>query len=210
MSRVKFEDVDTYLHKVSPASTSVLKEMEARAARHDFPIVGPLVGRFLYQMAKVSNAGKILELGSGYGYSAFWFSRALGNKGQITLTDLEEDNRELAYEYFKRGRLKSRFTFHVGDALVIARKLTGTYDIIFNDIEKEDYPMTINVAAKLLRPGGLFITDNIIWDGLVFDPAARDRGTRGIRKFTRQLYGDSRFFTTVIPLRDGLTLAVKK
>jgi caffeoyl-CoA O-methyltransferase len=208
--QMKFEDVDLYLQELSPPGDSIMKSMEAYAAERGFPIVGPLVGRFLYQLAKISDACEVLELGSGFGYSAYWFARAIGKKGSITLTDLYEENRELALKYFQEAQLKSRYDFLVGDSLEIARKLHGAYDIIFNDIDKEDYPATIDIAARLTRPGGIFIADNIMWDGLVLDSRVRDKETVGIRRFTARLYADNRFFTTVIPLRDGLTLAVRR
>lgn len=207
---MKFEDIDAYLRKISPGGDKVLRSMEIYARRNGFPIVGPLVGRWLYQMALISRARKILELGSGYGYSAYWFSKAISRQGHIILTDMDESNRKRAFEYFRKGRLKSKFEFLIGDALEIAGRLERKFDIIFNDIDKEDYPATIELAAKLLTTGGLFITDNIIWDGLVYNKQAKDKATSGIRKFTRQLYADRRFFTTVMPLRDGLTLALRK
>jgi predicted O-methyltransferase YrrM len=206
---MKFEDVDAYLKRVTPPRDRVMKAMETYARKHDFPIIGPLVGRFLYQMALVTRARKILELGSGFGYSAYWFSRAVGPRGLITMTDMDENNRDRTFDYFRKARLKSRFDYRLGDSLDIAAKLRGKYDILLNDIDKEDYPRTINLAARLVRPGGLFITDNLIWSGRVMDASVRDKTTAAIRTFTKRLYADRRFMTTVIPLRDGISVAVR-
>lgn len=206
---MKFADIDAYLHKITPARDTVQQAMERYARKNKFPIIGPLVGRFLYQMALTAGATEILELGSGYGYSAYWFSRAVGRHGRITMTDSYEPNRERALAYFKKGKLKSRFEFIVDDSLTAARRLKGPYNIILNDIDKQDYPATIDIAARLLRPGGLFITDNIIWSGRTFDRGVTDATTRGIRTFVHRLYADPRFFTTVLPLRDGVALAVR-
>jgi len=206
---VDYNDINAYLIKATPPRDRVMAAMERYARKNRFPIIGPLVGRFLYQMAVAIKARKILELGSGFGYSACWFSRAIGKRGHITLTDSDENNRQRAFKYFEQAGLESRFTFILDDALKAAARLKGPYDIILNDIDKHEYPLTIDVAARLLRPGGLFITDNIIWHGRVLDPASNDRHTRGVKKFTRMLYADPRFFATIMPVRDGLAVAVK-
>jgi len=208
-STLRYADIDAYLHRVTPKRHRVLTSMEKYARTHGFPIIGPLVGRFLYQMAVVTRAKDVLELGSGYGYSAFWFSLAMGRRGHITMTDGDENNRKRAEDYLKRSQLESKFTFVVGDALETASRLRGPFDIILNDIDKHGYPETIDAAARLLRPGGLFITDNVIWSGRVFDREVRDKDTRGIRTFTRLLYADPRFFTSIMPIRDGIAIAVR-
>lgn len=206
---MKFEDVDAYLHRVTPKRDRTQAAMETYARQNGFPIIGPLVGRFLYQMALVSRARNILELGSGYGYSAYWFARATGRKGRITMTDADESNCLRAFQYFKQGRLQARLDYLVGDALDLAGQLDGPFDIILNDIDKEKYPKVINLAAKLLRPGGLLITDNIIWSGRVFNSSSKDASTQAVRAFTKKLYADRRFFTTLLPLRDGIAVAVR-
>jgi predicted O-methyltransferase YrrM len=183
--------------------------MEQYARRHRFPIIGPLVGRVLYQLAVATRARRILEMGSGFGYSAYWFSKAVGSRGRITMIDGDEENRRRALAYFEEGEVSARITYLVGDAVSIARSLRGVYDIILNDIDKHEYPATIDVAAGLLKVGGLFITDNIIWSGRVLDSRQRDRNTRGIRAFTKKLYADRRFFTTILPVRDGIAVALR-
>ena len=204
-----FSDIDTYLHKITPKRDRVLVAMERYAKRNGFPIIGPLVGRYLYQTARLIKARKILELGSGYGYSAFWFALAVGPQARIIMTDMDQANRDRAFMYFEEGGLEARFTYHLGNALKIAAGLKGPYDIILNDIDKQDYPQTIDLAADLLRPGGLFITDNIIWSGRVYDSAATDAATRGVKRFPRMLSADDRFFTSVLPLRDGISVAMR-
>jgi caffeoyl-CoA O-methyltransferase len=203
-----FQEIHDYLHRVTPPRPPVLQEMEAYAADHGFPIIGPLVGRFLYQLAHITRAKRIMELGSGFGYSAFWFSLAIGSKGHITMTDGDKNNRRRALDYFERAGLKSRFDFRVGDAVRVLQRSPGPFDIILNDIDKEDYPSTIDPVAAKLKKGGLFITDNLIWSGRVMDTKP-DRTTRAVVEFTQRLYADDRFFTSIIPLRDGLAVAVK-
>jgi predicted O-methyltransferase YrrM len=204
------QKIHKYLDRVTPERPPVLREMEDYAADKGFPIIGPLVGRFLYQMAVVTKARKILELGSGfgYGYSAYWFSLAVKSKGHLTLTDTATANKRLALDFFKRAGLQSQIEFKVGNAINIARRLNGPYDIILNDIDKHEYPLTIPLAAGLLRKGGLFITDNIIWSGRVLEKNP-DKTTRAIVEFTAELYKDSRFYTSILPIRDGVSVAVR-
>ena len=203
-----FKKVHKYLHRVTPDRQPVMAEMEEYAGKNGFPIIGPLVGRFLYQMASLTKARSILELGSGYGYSAYWFSLAMGKRGKIIMTDGDRKNKTRALDYLSRAGLHSEFDFRVGDALRIASRLKGPFDIVLNDIDKHDYPRTIEVAARLLRRGGLFITDNVIWSGRVCE-RKQDTTTQRIVEFTDKLYRDSRFFTTILPIRDGIAVASK-
>jgi len=203
-----FKKVHTYLHKVTPERPEVLAEMEAYAKKHGFPIIGPLCGRLLFQLATAIKAKSVFEMGSGYGYSAYWFSLAMGRRGKIFMTDGDKRNRKLAMEYLERGGLKSTFDYRVGNALNIIKRQKGPFDIILNDIDKQDYPKTIDLAADRLRKGGLFITDNTIWSGRVADKNP-DKTTAAIVRFNEMLYADDRFFTTILPLRDGVAVATR-
>ncbi len=203
-----FHKVHRYLAEITPERPPVLREMEQYAKEHKFPIIGPLVGRMLYQLALAIKAKKVLELGSGYGYSAVWFAMAIGKNGKIICTDTDRNNRDRAIGYFGKAGIKTSIDFRVGDAIRVASRLPGPFDIILNDIDKKDYPRTIDLAAKRLRKGGLFITDNLIWSGRVAEKKP-DATTRRIIEFTRLLYEDKRFFTTVLPIRDGVGLALR-
>ncbi len=201
-------EIHEYLLQVTPERPAVLQEMEAYAKKHQFPIIGPLTGRLLYQLARMINAERILELGSGYGYSAFWFALATGDKGRIILTDHDESNKRLALQFFEQGGLSAQFDFRIGDALEVLRQEEGPFDIILNDVEKEEYPRLIDDVAERLRPGGLFITDNLLWSGRVMQDN-KDAETAAIVEFTRRLYQDERFFTTIVPLRDGISISLR-
>ncbi|MEW6052022.1 MAG: O-methyltransferase [Candidatus Zixiibacteriota bacterium] len=203
-----YQRVQEYLIKAIPPRPPVLRAMERYAKENDFPIIGPVVGRVLYQLAVAVKARRVLELGSGYGYSAYWFSMAIGPRGRIVMTDTDPQNMRRALSYFERAHLESRFDYRVGDALATVRRLTGPFDIVLNDIDKQDYPATISVAARLLRPGGLFITDNIIWDGRVLS-GPYDKTTAAIVHFTRKLYRSNKFFTTILPIRDGVAVSIR-
>ncbi|MDH3891686.1 MAG: O-methyltransferase [candidate division Zixibacteria bacterium] len=203
-----FDKIHQYLETVTPERPPVLREMEEYASEHKFPIVGPLVGRLLYQLTLATKARKICELGSGFGYSAYWFSMAIRSRGSVLMVDSDKRNKRLAFNYFKKAALQSQFEFRVGDALGILKKNDGPFDIIFNDINKDGYPKVIDAVATRLKKNGLFITDNLIWSGRVLDKKP-DVTTKAIQEFTRVLYNDSRFFTTILPLRDGVSIAVR-
>ncbi len=205
-------DIDKYLHELedSASRSDTLKAMEAYARERHFPIVGPLVGRAMSSMALAINAKRVLELGSGFGYSAIWFAQAIGSDGRIVCTDGDEQNHKLALENFEKAGIETPVDFHVGDALTISKTLNSSFDIIFCDIDKHEYPDVIEEVVRLLRPGGLFFTDNVLWSGRVLEPMITDRNTVGIRLFNETLFQDSRFSTTILPIRDGVALAVKK
>ncbi|MBI5266037.1 MAG: O-methyltransferase [candidate division Zixibacteria bacterium] len=206
---VSFDKVHDYMLSVTPRRDATLMAMEAHARRHGFPIIGPLVGRLLFQLATAISAKRVFELGSGYGYSGYWFSQALGERGRIVMTDGNPGNRLLAEKYFKKGRVRTKREFRVGDALEIIGDYDGPFDIILNDIDKHAYPQTIDLVAPRLRKGGLFITDNTIWSGRVYN-RTRDKNTLGVIEFNRRMYADRRFFTTILPLRDGLTIGIRR
>ncbi len=206
--------LDKYLLKITPPRPKTLEEMERYAKKHDFPYIGPVAGRLLYQQALLHATNnskaktKIFELGSGYGYSAYWFSIALGAKAEIHLTDNDESNLELARKYFKQGRLKSKFVYHAGDALESFSKTRGKFDIVLSDIHKKDYPTVVKAVVPRLNKGGLLISDNLIWSGKVFGKN-RDSATASIRKYTKLVYTHPKLFTTIIPIRDGVAISIK-
>lgn len=201
--------VDEYMLSILPPRDSILQEMEAQAANRDIPIVGPAVGRVLYQYARLINAKKVFELGSAIGYSTLWFARAVGEGGEVFYTDADPKNADEASGYFRRAGVAERIHMGVGDALEQLAQRKREFDIIFNDVDKEYYPLVLDMAPNHLRPGGLFITDNVLWYGRVTQQNAADKDTKAIQEFNQRLYAMKDFFTTILPLRDGLAVAVK-
>jgi caffeoyl-CoA O-methyltransferase len=201
--------VEKYMLDLLPERDPVLREMEKQAQRRDIPIVGPMVGRLLYQYARLIQAKKIFEMGSAIGYSTLWWARAVGENGRVFYTDGDPKNAAEANEYFIRAGMESRITIGVGDALELLSEEKQEFDIIFNDVDKEDYPRVLHLVGSRLRKGGLFITDNVLWSGRVTEAKPKADSTRAIQEFNRRLYATPEFFTTVIPLRDGLAVAIK-
>lgn len=176
--------------------------------RH-FPIVGPLVGRFFYQLVLLTKPKRILELGSGYGYSAYWLAKALPRSGKIICTESSEQNAKLARKFLGRGGVADKVEFRVGDAVEIIDQVKGKFDMILCDIEKHQYPQVFRKAVPRMKKGGLLIADNVLWSGRVLD-SKPDRNTAGILTFTRLVYSSPRLFTTILPLKDGLVASVKR
>jgi predicted O-methyltransferase YrrM len=202
--------VDDYLYSVLPKRDEVLTEMEGYASEHNIPIVGPAVARVLQQLALTLNAGTVFELGSAIGYSTIWWARAVGEKGRVIYTDGDPKNAERARRYFDRAGVSSSITLHIGDALEFLSEQKQEYDIIFNDVDKEDYPRVLRLVSPRLRKGGLFITDNVLWSGRVAEKNPKEAQTKAILEFNRLLYNSEDFYTTILPIRDGLAVALKK
>ena len=189
--------------------SSIFKEIEDYAVKIGFHIVDPLVGALVNQYARMINAKRILELGSGFGYSALWFSVGLEEDTTIICTDFKEENKKLAEEYFKRAEIKTKIDFMLGNGIEILDTLEGEFDIIFNDVEKEDYPEVFEKAVPKLRKGGLLITDNTLWYGKVAKKRHKDYQTNGSREFNRLSFNDERVMSVILPLRDGITISIK-
>ncbi len=209
MNGITAGPVEDYLYSMLPARDSVLAEMEVKAAKRDIPIVGPAVGRVLYQLAVVSGAKTVFEMGSAIGYSTIWWARAVGEDGRVIYTDGDRKNAEEARGYFDRAGVASRITIEVGDALELLSEQTQPFDIIFCDVDKEDYPRALRAALPRLRKGGLFVADNVLWSGKVAQAKPSEASTKSILEFNRLLYSTKELFTTILPIRDGIAVAVK-
>jgi predicted O-methyltransferase YrrM len=202
--------VDDYLYSMLPKRDDVLVEMEEYATKHNVPIVGPAVARVLQQLALMINARTVFELGSAIGYSTIWWAQAVGENGRVVYTDGDAKNAERARGYFTRAGVSRRITLHTGDALEVLSEQKQEFDIIFNDVDKDDYPRVLRLVAPRLRKGGLFVTDNVLWGGRVAEKSPTDSRTKAIVEFNRKLHDAKEFYTTILPIRDGLAVALKK
>lgn len=208
MNEIINPKINEYLIQLIPARDEVLAEMERYGEAKNFPLIGPLCGMFLSQLAFIAQAKYVFEMGSGFGYSAIWFARGLADNGKIICTDGDPTNREKALEYFKRAGVSNKIEFRVGNAQEILREYDGPFDIIFNDIDKQDYYQVIDLAIPRLRKGGILITDNALWDGKVIAPPD-DIYTEGVQRYNKLIFQKQDFLTTIIPLRDGLAMSIK-
>lgn len=209
MHGITSEPVEEYMYSLLPARDEVLAEMEAEAAKRDIPIVGPLVGRVLHQLALLHGAKTVFELGSAIGYSTIWWARAVGTNGKVIYTDGDRKKADEARGYFERAAVADRITVKVGDALELLSEQKQAFNIIFCDVDKEDYPRAFRLAVSHLREGGLLVADNVLWSGKVAQKNP-DAATKAILEFNRLLYNSPELFSTILPIRDGVAVAVKK
>lgn len=201
---------DLYRRRDEP----VLLEMEAEAAARGFPIVGRLVGPFLEVMALSVGARRIFEFGSGYGYSAYWFSRAVGQGGTVICTDGRSENARKARTYLERVGRWERIDFRVGWAQDVFRASDGLFDVIYNDVDKGDYPEVWRLARDRVRPGGLYIADNTLWSGRVVQDRVVDDvkpgWTEAIKEHNRLITDDPDYDWFLNPIRDGVLVARRR
>lgn len=191
----------------------VLLEMEAFAKQRSFPIVNRLVGIFLETQAKMISAKRVFEFGSGFGYSAFWFARAVGTDGEIFCSDGKNDNKVCAETYLKAAGFWDRVTFNVGMAQTIFSQTDGMFDICYNDVDKGDYPEIWRLARGRIRPGGLYIADNVLWHGRVAAETFTDielGWTEAIVEHNQLIFNDPEFEAFINPTRDGVLVARRK
>lgn len=200
--------VESYLYGLLPPSPAVLREMEEQARRRDIPIVGPAVARVFALLAELVGARRVFELGSAIGYSTAWWARAVGPKGEVFFTDSSADNAREAAGYLRRLKLADRVRLLAGDALASLRQTRGEFDIIFVDLNKEQYPAALRLALPRIRRGGLLVADNVLHHGAVVRPDPSP-ATRGILEFNRRMYASRQLEPVILPLRDGLAVCRK-
>ena len=198
-----------YLESLVPERPAAMQAMEAYAQQTNFPIVGPVVGQFLYLLTRVSGARRVFEMGSGYGYSTAWFAMGVqaNSGGEVYHVVWDAELSRKARDYLAQLGLDSLVRFHVSEAIEQLQRTEGPFDIIFNDIQKEDYPRSVPLIKAKLRPGGLAIFDNTLWHGAIFDPNDHSAQTEAIRTLNRMLSEDPDFECSLIPLRDGVLVA---
>jgi predicted O-methyltransferase YrrM len=206
---IVYPEVEEYLKKISSVPHWVLSEMEEYGRKRNFPIVGPLVGRFLYALIEFGHVHTILECGSGFGYSAAWMALALPENSKITCIEYDAQNIAKAKEFLKEMDVIHKVTFIQGDVMEIIPKTKQTYDLIFNDIDKHLYPQVLPLLIERLRTGGIFITDNVLWKGDVAQENPEDEKAQYIKEFNRLLLEQESLWTSIMPLRDGLSLSIK-
>lgn len=214
---INYDQLQTYMNGLVPERPLELQKMEAYAAEHNFPIIGPASGHFCYQIARLTGAKRIFEMGSGYGYSTYWFAKAIAEnmsadntQGEVHHVVWDEELSQMAQAHLDNLGYMHLIKFHVSEAVTQLRQTNGPFDIIFNDILKYDYPQSIPYIAEKLRPGGVLLIDNMIWGGAIWDKSKTDEYTEGVREATRLLTQDESWISSLVPVYDGLIMAIKK
>lgn len=211
--------IDGYLDDLVTAQLydPVVTEMERRASETGFPIVGRAAGRYLELTTQLAGARRVVELGSGYGYSSYWFARGVGEDGEVIGIDNDPANTQLAETYLRRAGLWERCATRTGDALTEFAELDGEFDLVFCDVDKDGYPAVWAAVAERLEVGGLFVCDNALWYGRVAGLAPEDQDPEvaaaqaavapAVAAMTREVVNDPRYISSIVPIHDGLLVA---
>ena len=203
--------IASYLEGQVSRRPSEMKDMERIAEATKFPIIGPVSGQLCYLIARLIGARRVFELGSGYGYSTAWFARAVRENGggEVHHVVWDEDLSKRARTHLDRLGYTDLVRYHVAEAVETLRATDGPFDLIFNDINKRDYPASIDAILPKLRRGGALIIDNMLWSGRILDPADQSPDTEGVRAVTRRILESSDWIASIVPVRDGVLVAYR-
>jgi len=201
-------DVAGYVDGLANRGGAELAAVEEQGEREGWPIVGAAEGSLLHILAKSIGARRILELGTAIGYSGTWLARALVEGGQLLTVEADPETAKIAGANFAKTGVASRVTILVGSAQAVLEDLESPFDLIFNDISKDGYPAVLEPCIRRLRVGGLLVTDNVLWHGEVARKG-RSKETDAIREYNERLSKDPRMIASILPLRDGVSVALK-
>ncbi len=207
---ITYDYIDDYLYRVAPSRDPLLERMEEYAESHAVPIIGPLVGRLLYNLARASRSRRVLEIGAAIGYSGIWLARAIApGKGSLTTMDKDPDRVKIARKNIAEAGLGKTVKVIEGDALEILPTLKEEYDLIFLDSDKNVYPDAFKLCIGLLRKSGLFVADNALWGGEVAK-GGKSKDTQTMIKFNKMVSAFPGLSTVIVPLRDGVLVSLKE
>jgi predicted O-methyltransferase YrrM len=207
---ITYDYIDDYLYRIAAPRDQLLEKMEEYADSHAVPIIGPLVGRLLYNLAKASQSKKILEIGTAIGYSGIWLARAVAPvKGSVTTIDLDPERVKIAKKNISEAGLERTLKVIEGNALKVLPTLKEEFDMIFLDSDKDVYPDAFKMSVPMLRKGGLFVADNALWGGDVAK-GGKSKDTQSMIKFNRLVSEFPGMSTVIVPLRDGVLVSLKE
>lgn len=205
---IVYKEIDAYIDSLANRGDAALQKVEKQGLEEGWPIVASAEGSLLHILARSLGAKRILELGTAIGYSGTWLARALPDRGELVTVEHDPKTAAIAQKNFEKTGVASKVRLIVGDARAVIADLRGPFDFIFNDIDKASYPAVLGPCIERLRVGGLLVTDNVLWQGEV---ARHDRSpeTAAIRTYNERLARDGRMIAAIVPLRDGVSIALK-
>jgi predicted O-methyltransferase YrrM len=211
------EPLEDYLRQVSLREPEILQRLrdETRRMPQGGMQISPEQGQFMALLVKLAGARRCLEIGTFTGYSALAVALALPEDGRILCCDVSETYTAVAKRYWAEAGVAGKIELRLGPALATVDTLlgqggAGTYDFVFIDADKENYDGYYEAALRLLRPRGLIAIDNVLWSGRVVDPKAKDAETAALRALNLKLHDDDRIDLSMLPIGDGVTLALKR
>ena len=214
MGAIVPDAIEQYLASLNHSVDAVLADIARTGVERQLPLVDAEVGALLRVLAVAVNAKHMLEIGTAVGYSGIWLAQALPPGGMLMTLEMDPERAREARENFERAGVADRVSILPGDAQRTIAKVSGPFDLIFQDGDKRLYTPLLDRLVALLRPGGLLVTDNVLWDGKVapgFAPsAAEDENTRAIAEYNQRVAAHPQLLTAVVPLRDGVSISVKR
>jgi predicted O-methyltransferase YrrM len=215
MGQIVPDAVEQYLAGLNHAGDPLLDDIARGNATRGLPLVDAEVGALLRVLATSIGASRILEIGTAIGYSGIWLAGALPAGGMLVTMELDEARAREARENFARAGVGDRVSVVVGDAQLKIAKVAGPFDLIFQDGNKNLYTPLLDRLVALLRPGGLLVTDNVLWAGEVVPgfqktPRKNPDETRAIVEYNERVAAHPQLLTSILPLRDGVSISVKR
>ena len=211
-----YKYIEEHVTKQGEALDWVEKQTHIRT-NHARMLSGRLQGELLRILVQISGAKRILELGTFTGYSAICLATHLPSDGHLDTLELNDELEDLILEGFERAGLSEKIDLHIGDCKETLQRLNAgmsedkMYDIVYIDANKREYCEYYDLVFDMIRPGGLILADNVLWDGKVcMDPLPQDKQTVGIARFNDMVSADPRVESVILPLRDGLNVIRKK
>ena len=215
MGQIVPDAVERYLEGLNHLADPVLRDIQREGEGQGLPLIDAEVGALLRVLATAAAATRMLEIGTAIGYSGIWLAGALPLHGMLITMEVDEERARTARRNFARAGLANRVNVIVGDAHRMLAKVSGPLDLIFQDGDKHQYGPMLDRLVELLRPGGLLVTDNVLWSGEVVPGfsarSPRDvETTQAIASYNERLSSHPQLMTSIVPLRDGVSVSVKR
>jgi predicted O-methyltransferase YrrM len=211
------DELNTYLLASSLREPQVLQKLRQETAEHPMSQmqISPEQGQFMALLMQLTGAKKTLEVGVFTGYSSLWVALALPADGQVIACDVSEEYTTIARRYWQLAGVADKIDLHIAPALeTLDRLLTeghaNSFDFAFIDADKSSYDAYYERSLQLVRVGGLIAIDNMFWSGQVADPTVQDTRTNAIRALTQKIHQDDRVYPSLVPIADGLMLALRQ
>ena len=207
------KEIYNYIHNHSSDESDILYELRRETelkCLNPIMLSGKIQGNFLAIISKLIKPFNVLEIGTYTGYSTLCIAKGLNPAGMIHTIDKNEELLQIQNKYFEKSGLRNQIKQYTGDALAIIPKLKFDFDMVFLDADKENYVKYLELISPILKPGGVLLTDNVLWHGKILESSEnQDRVTRLIDNFNKKILEDKSLKTVMLPIRDGISLTLK-